>query len=156
MTPWLKRTFGGLFGTPAWAGAPGAHGGDGGWHGRWHAQREAHVERFASRAAGKLAKALDLDEAQRERLGTLIDRLQAQRSALRGEADLRLELQALVADDTFDRWRAQDLVNARLLAVRHEGPRVIAALGDFFDGLRPEQQQKVRRFLQRGDHGHWH
>jgi len=152
MTPWLKRTFVGLFGAPAWAGAPGAASS----HMHWHARREAHVEKFASRAADKLAQALDLDDAQRERLGTLVDRLQAQRSALRGEADPRLELQALVADDTFDRWRAQDLVNARLLAVRHEGPRVIAAMGDFFDSLRPDQQQKVRRFLQRGDHAHWH
>ena len=154
MTPWLKRTFVGLFGTPAWAGAPGI--GADAHHAGWHARREAHGDRFASKAADKLAQALDLDEAQRERLATLIDRLQAQRAALRGEAELRHELLALVADDSFDRWRAQDLVNARLLAVRHEGPRVIAALGDFFDGLRPEQQDKVRRFLQRGGHRHWH
>jgi hypothetical protein len=30
---------------------------------------------------------------------------------------------------------------------------VIAAFGDFYDSLRPEQQQKVRDFLQKR-HGH--
>jgi hypothetical protein len=30
---------------------------------------------------------------------------------------------------------------------------LIAAFGDFYDSLKPEQQQKVREFMQRGRHG---
>jgi predicted MPP superfamily phosphohydrolase len=42
------------------------------------------------------------------------------------------------------------MVNERMNAIREKSPQVIAALGDFYDSLRPEQQQKVRDFLQRG------
>ena len=43
--------------------------------------------------------------------------------------------------------------DAKTAAVQSKSPELIAAVGDFYDSLRPEQQQKVREFMQRGRHG---
>ena len=59
----------------------------------------------------------------------------------------RAEMQALVTGTTFDRARAQALVEAKTNAVRTKSPEVIAAMADFYDSLKPEQQQKVREFM---------
>ena len=61
--------------------------------------------------------------------------------------DPRAELKALVAGTKFERERAQGLVEAKTGALRSKSPEVIAAAGDFFDSLKPEQQQKVRELL---------
>lgn len=155
MKPWLKRTVVGLFGASALLGgvtacsnAPHSH------HG-WQASGGEDVAKFKARAVEKLADRLALDAAQKARLTVLIDRVQEQHLALRGATDPRQDLQSLVKDGTFDRWHAQDLVNAKLQAVRDKSPQVIAALAEFYDGLNAEQQQKVRDFLQRAGHRRW-
>jgi hypothetical protein len=76
-------------------------------------------------------------------LGVLGDKLQAQRKALVGQGgDPRAEMQALLAGPRFERERAQALVNDKTEALRRQSPEVIAAFGDFYDSLRPEQQQR--------------
>jgi Spy/CpxP family protein refolding chaperone len=145
MLHWFRpAAAGGLFSAP-WFGRHGrqahraAH-----RHHRWHdpaAWRQRALQRIAAR--------LELNPEQREALAVVADRLQAQREALRGAGDWREGLRSLVQDDTFDRWHAQDLLHARVQALREQGPRVIAALADFYDGLQPAQQARVREWLHR-------
>ena len=152
MKPWLKRTFVGLFGATALLGGVTAcsHAGSYG-RGAWHAgMTEEDAAKFKSRAVQKVSEKLELNADQQAKLGILIDRLHEQHLALRGNGDPRADLQALVKDATFDRWHAQDLVNAKLMAVRDKSPQIIAAMGDFYDSLTPQQQEKVRELLQRG------
>ena len=107
----------------------------------------------------RVGSKLDLNEAQKQKLATLADKLQAQRAALVGQAgDPRAEVQALVAGEKFDRARAQALLDEKLRAVQTGSPEVLTAMADFYDSLNPEQQQKVRDFMQRrrgwmGRHG---
>jgi protein CpxP len=155
MKPWLKRTVVGLFGASALLGGVAAcsnipHG-----HHGWHASGDEDIAKFKARAVDKLADRLALDAAQKARLAALMDRVHEQRVALRGATDPRQDLLSLVKDGTFDRWHAQDLVNTKLQAVRDKGPQVIAAMAEFYDGLKPEQQQKVRDYLQRAGHRRW-
>jgi protein CpxP len=132
--------------------AAGAWRGHHGWG--WHSMSDTDVVRVKERAVSHLGRRLDLDEAQKAKLGTLADRLQDQRSALvAGGANPRQAFAALVAGPTFDRAQAQALVNAKTGAIGSKSPEVIAALGDFYDSLRPEQQQQVRDYLSRGRHG---
>jgi len=105
-------------------------------------------ERFIAKAGSKL----DLDAAQKARLATLADALQAQRSALVAGGEPRAELQALVAGTRFDRARAQALVEGKTAAVRDKAPAVVTAMADFFDSLNPAQQQKLRDMLAHGRH----
>ena len=150
MRTWIKPFIAGAFasaallgGVAAWStdALPAAmamhrHGGD-------------HVAAFRSMMVDKLA----LDAAQTTRLDALVARMQATHAALHGTGDFHADLQAVMAGNAFDRVRAQALVDAKLQAVQAGAPTTIAALGDFYDALRPDQQQKVRDFMAQ-HHGH--
>lgn len=62
----------------------------------------------------------------------------------------RAEMQALIKGEKFDRAGAQALVDQKAGAMRAAAPDVITAMGDFYDSLKPEQQAKVRAFMERG------
>lgn len=151
MKPWIKRTLIGLVGVTALFGTVAAfshhH-----WHAHgWHAMSEEDAARLKTRLVEKAGRKLDLDEAQKALLGVLADRLREQRNALVGPTpNPRAELQALVGGPTFDRERAARLVQDKTTALQARSPEVIEALADFYDSLRPEQQAKVREFIERG------
>ncbi len=149
MKTWIRRTLIGLAsatalfgGLAAWAGHSYGHF----WHGD-ATERQARMVDFATRK-------LELDPAQKAKLEALAGTLQAQRKALVTEgSNPRAELQQLIAGASFDRTQAAALLQAKLGAVQLKSPEVIAAFGDFFDSLRPDQQARLREALARGRHG---
>jgi protein CpxP len=145
MKRFIKRTLLGLFGGALIVGSLGAcsHRGPGGW------QSEASPESRA-RMVEKVGEKLDLDAVQKQKLSVLADKLQAQRAALRGAQDPRAMVQGLFAGNKLDQAGASKLIAEKTAALQAGSPEVIAAAADFFDNLRPEQQQKVREFMQRG------
>ena len=120
-----------------------ACGGHRGWSGMGSADSAEMRESMLARAGNELK----LDDAQKQRLAVLVDTLRDSRSAVMGATDPRADVQALVAGPKFDRSGAQALVEAKTAAVRGKSPEVITAAADFFDGLKPEQQQQVREFM---------
>lgn len=153
MRPWIKRTLFGLFGATVVLGGLTAcghrHEGRG-----WNATPEEQAK-FRGKMVDRVAGKLDLDAAQKARLEVLAAKLHEQRLALMGAGNPRADVQALVAGEKFDRTKAQALVSEKTAALNTKSPEVIAAMADFYDGLRPEQQAKVRDFMQRR-HGWWH
>lgn len=155
MKPWIKRTLFSLFGASILIG---------GLAGCGHHRHEYSANMSADEQSlkrGKIiervAAKLDLTAEQRQRLGVLADKLQAQRAALVGTTtNPRAELQALVAGEKFDRTRAQLLLTEKTAAITSKSPDVIAAMADFYDSLTPVQQTKVREAMQGGRHGWWH
>ena len=153
MKKWLKRTLIGVFGASVLFGGLAAcshrvqHG-----HG-WQAMSEEDAAKMKARVVERVGGKLDLDEAQKAKLGVVADKLREQRNALVAGGKPRDELQALVAGARFDRARAQALVEAKTGAIQAKSPELIAALGDFYDSLRPEQQARLRDYLSRGRHG---
>jgi len=139
------------------------------WHHHHHDQHLAHQGhpahhpahgrgRYGGRhradddvALSLLAARLDLDAAQTERLNQVLSLLQHQRRSL-GAALHGDELQQLFASENFDRVAAQAQLDGRLDQLRAAGPALLAALGDFFDGLDFDQQQALR-FQLRGRRG---
>ncbi len=155
MKTWIKRTLIGLAaaatlfgGLAAWAHSHRGHG--------WHAMSEQDAAQMKARVVDKIGSRLELDAAQKDKLGVLADKLREQRNALvEGSADPRTELQGLMAGNTFDRSKAKALIDAKVGAVNAKSPEVVAALADFYDSLRPEQQAKVRDYMaKRGHRGH--
>ncbi|MES2954334.1 MAG: Spy/CpxP family protein refolding chaperone [Pseudomonadota bacterium] len=144
MKRFIKRTLLGLFGGALIVGSLGAcsHRGPGAWNEASPESRTRMVEKIGSR--------LDLDAAQKQKLSVLADKLQAQRLALRGAQDPRATVQGLFAGSKLDQAGAGKLIAEKTAALQAGSPEVIAAAADFFDNLRPEQQQKVRDFMQRG------
>jgi protein CpxP len=143
------------------------------------ADMQQHRDRMVERATTELS----LDAAQKAKLVTLIDTMHAKRMAMmaarggqpgqpgqmppgqpgqmppgKGGPDgmgmmPRAEMQALIKGDKFDRAGAQALVDQKANAMRSSAPEVITAMGDFYDSLKPEQQAKVRAFMERGPMG---
>ncbi|MBA3593908.1 MAG: Spy/CpxP family protein refolding chaperone [Pseudomonadota bacterium] len=146
MKRFIKRTLLGLFGGALIIGSLGAcsHRGQG-----WQSGAEASPESRA-RMVEKVGAKLDLDAAQKQKLTVLADKLQTQRAALRGAQDPRATVQGLFAGNKLDQAGASKLITEKAAALQAGSPEVIAAAADFFDNLRPEQQQKVREFMQRG------
>lgn len=154
MKAWIKRTFIGalsvtvLAGGLAACGSRGEHRHGGGWS-------EERITEMRGKAIEKVSERLELNEAQKQKLGVLADEMLAQRKALRGDtANPRAEMQALIAGDKFDRTRAQTLLEQKTQAVQAGGPRVIAAMADFYDSLTPAQQAQVREKMEKR-HGWW-
>jgi periplasmic protein CpxP/Spy len=152
MKRWLKRTLIGVFGASVLFGGLAAcshryH------HHDWQNMSEEDAAKRRAQMIDRVSSRLDLDEAQKAKLGVVVDQLRAGRQALHGTTDPRSEIQSLVAGNTFDRAKAKALIDAKTSTVQSKSPELIAAFGDFYDSLRPEQQQKVRDFMQRGRHG---
>ena len=148
MKLWIKRSLIGLFGASIVVGGLTAcanrH------HGYSMAVSEEDSAKFKAKMVERVGKALDLNEQQKQRLAALSDRMREQRIALIGKTtDPRAEIQALVAGAQFDKARAQAIVEEKTSALRGKSPEVISAAAEFFDGLNPAQQQKVRDFMQR-------
>ena len=155
MKPWLKRTLIGVFGATVLFGGLAAcshHNHGSGWQG----MSDEDAAKYKARMVDKIGSKLELDDAQKAKLGLVADQLRATRQALTAGADPRSEVQSLVAGNTFDRARAQAFVNGKTQVIQAKSPELIAALGDFYDSLRPDQQQKVRDFMSRGGHGWGH
>ncbi len=157
MKSWLKRTLIGVFGASVLFGGLAAcsHRGHYGGHGSY-AMSEEDAAKMKAKVIDKVGSRLELDEAQKAKLGVLADKLRAQRNALVGTgSNPRTELQALVAGPTFDRSKAKAFVDAKTGAITAQSPEVIAAMADFYDSLKPEQQAKVREFMGRAGHRGW-
>ena len=158
MKTWIKRTLIGLAaagvlfgGLAAWANKHHGHG--------WRTMSEADAAQMKARVVDRIGSKLDLDAAQKVKLGVLADSLRVQRNALVASidgkgTDPRAEVQGLIAGSTFDRTKAKALIDAKVGAVNTQSPAVLAAMADFYDSLKPEQQARVREFLaSRGQRG---
>jgi Spy/CpxP family protein refolding chaperone len=146
MKPFVRKTLFGLVGGALIVGSLGACAQRG--MGGAHASPEARAQMVE-----KISTRLDLDAAQKQKLSALADKLQAQRAALRGAdgaGDPRAAVRGLFAGARLDQAGAKQLIDEKTAALQAGSPEVIAAAADFFDHLRPEQQQKVRDFMDRG------
>ena len=147
MKPWIKKTLMGLFGASIAVGGLTACSSGHHHRGPMSAEKMSEVR---GKVVERVSSKLDLNDAQKQKLNVLADKMEAQRTAFMGKAtDPRAEMQAIVSGDKFDRARAQTLLEEKSRAVQTNSPEVINALADFYDSLNSEQQQKVRDLMQR-------
>jgi Spy/CpxP family protein refolding chaperone len=155
MKTWIKRTLIGLFGATILVGGLAACGQrHHGWSGTQVSAEEA--AKWRERLLERAAKELQLDAAQQLKLGAVFDKMREQRNALFGSTtNPRAELRSLVSGERFDKARAQALVDEKTNAVRAGSPGTIDALAEFYDSLKPEQQAKLRDFMDKRGRGGW-
>ena len=151
MKRWIKRSLIGVLGLSALFGgfAAWAHNHH---HRSWGAWTDSDSEAMKVKVVERVGKRLDLDAAQKAKLGLLADALRDQRKALVGASDPRQDLQALVAGTSFDRSKASALIESKVAAINGKSPAVVTAMADFYDSLKPEQQGKLRDFMARRGH----
>jgi protein CpxP len=154
MKTWIKRTLAGLVGATALVAGLSACGGHR-HHGEGGRMSDEKISEWTERGIERATKKLDLDAAQRQNLTVLAGKLREQRTALIGSTtNPRDEARALLAGPTFDRERALGLINEKTEAVRSKSPEVVAAAADFYDSLRPDQQQRLRDMMDK-KRGRW-
>lgn len=153
MKLWIQRSLIGLTTLTVAIGGLTACGSRGDHAGGWSDER---ITEMRGKVIEKVTSKLDLNETQKQKLGVLTDEMLAARKAVKGDTtDPRADLKALIAADKFDRTKAQALLDQKTQAVQGNGPKVLAAFGDFFDSLTPEQQKQVRDKLDKRGHGWW-
>lgn len=153
MKPWIKRSLIALTSATVVIGGLTACGSRGDHARGWSDER---VTEARGRMVEKISDKLELNADQKAKLGVLADEMVASRKAMRGESgDIRTDLQTLIAGDKFDRSKARQMLDQKTQAIQANGPKVLAAFGDFYDSLNPEQQKQVRERLERRGHGWW-
>jgi periplasmic protein CpxP/Spy len=155
MKTWIKRTLIGVFSATVLVGGLAACGQR---HHGWSAGPVSAEDaaQWRERILDRAGKELQLDDAQKQKLGVVFDRLREQRNAMVGSTqNPRTELRALVSGEKFDKARAQALVDEKTNAIRGGSPQTIDALADFYDSLKPEQQAKLREWMDKRGHGRW-
>ena len=147
MNTWLKQTLIGAAATVALIGSIAAYSqAEPRFHGGPPSAED--IAGHEARMLEHISKSLDLDTAQQAKLKALGAQLHAQHDTLMGSGtDPHTRMKALMAGNTFDRAGAQALVDEKVATLKANSPALIAAAGDFFDSLRPDQQQKVRDFM---------
>ncbi len=153
MKTWIKRTLYGLFGATLLIGGISAcsHRHHGSGMTQWSTEDAA---KWRERVVERAGKELQLDAAQKQRLGALFDTMREQRNAFVGSTtNPRAELLALVSTDHFDKAKAQALIEEKTNTIRANSPQAITAMAEFYDSLNPDQQQKLRDFMTKGRHG---
>ena len=153
MKPWIKRSLIALTSATVVIGGLTACGTRGDHARGWSDER---VTEMRGKAVEKISSKLELNAGQKAKLEVLVDEMIASRKAMRGESgDVRTDIQALIAGDKFDRSKAQQMLDQKTRVLQGSGPKVLAAFGDFYDSLNPEQQKQVRERLERRGHGWW-
>lgn len=153
MKPWIKRSLIALTSATVVFGGLTACSSRGDHARGWSDER---ITEMRGKAVEKISDKLELNAGQKAKLEALADEMIASRKAMRGESgDVRTDLQALIAGDKFDRSKAQQMLDQKTQALQGSGPKVLAAFGDFYDSLNPEQQKQVREKLERRGHGWW-
>lgn len=155
MRTWIKRTLIGVFSATVLAGGLAACGQrHHGWGGAPVSAEDA--AKWRERILERAGKELQLDDAQKQKLGAVFDRLREQRNAFVGSTqNPRAELRALVSGEKFDKARAQALIDDKTNAIRSGSPQTIDALADFYDSLKPEQQARLREWMDQRGRGRW-
>jgi protein CpxP len=106
----------------------------------------------------KVADKLDLNDMQKEKLAAVKSEMMKLRKQFKGDQDnTPKQVLAIVSQPTLDRDALLNMINARTQAVSNNAPQIVAALGDFYDSLNPEQQAEVRELIEKGmKHHHWY
>lgn len=155
MKTWIKRTLIGIVGGAVLLGGLAACGQrHEGWHSSQISQEDA--AKWRERLLERAGKELQLDAGQKLKLGAAFDQLRQHRNTVVASlADPRAEMRALVGGERLDRARAQAWVDEKTQVLRGDSSRTIGALADFYDSLRPDQQAKLRAWLDRRGHDSW-
>jgi protein CpxP len=97
----------------------------------------------------KVGKKLELDETQQVQLKNVSEEILAARVAMKQQVgEDQLQLLALLEQPTLDQDTVLTLIRSRTEDFNERAPDIVAAAGEFYDGLTVQQQSEVREFIQ--------
>ena len=106
--------------------------------------------RMGERMISKLTDRLELDEQQAAALDSLHLELKETRELMRGDSATQGQwIKDLINADAFDQGAALEMITARTTAMQTQGPDLVAAAAQFFDGLNEVQKQELNELMDR-------
>lgn len=103
-----------------------------------------------------VSEELELDTTQEQALNLLKDEVIAAKGLLREQMEpFKSEIESLFNAETFDQNRALEMISTKTATINEAAPTIVAALGNFLDGLNAEQKAEVMEHIEsRGGRGH--
>jgi len=98
----------------------------------------------------RVSRKLDLDAAQQQRLSSVQGRMQDLRAGMQAaKEEHRDALLALLSGERFDRAEAMRLLKVPAAVAAETAPELVAAFGEFYDGLNAGQRTRLRELMTR-------
>lgn len=122
------------------------------------AHRYKDPEKRAEYFSNKISKKLDLNADQKTKLDAVTKEFMAARTEMKGKKDAtRSTLREVLNQPKFDQGKVMSVYKGHVSDMDTHAPRIIAAVGDFWDSLTPEQQAKAREKMEKHfeRHGRW-
>ncbi len=95
-----------------------------------------------------ISEELSLDSTQEQSLIALKDEIMSTRLSMRDQfGPMKEEVRSLISADTFDQTKALQMIDDKTAKIREVAPGVVAAMGNFLDGLSEEQKAEVVEFI---------
>lgn len=121
-------------------------------------RNHSNPERHAAYIVEEVSEELELNETQLANLNTLKDEILASHKQIHQNKQDKVQVVLeLVEGPTFNRDQALAHISETMQTMDELAPTVIAALGDFYDSLTPDQQHKLREKIEdRAEHHSHH
>lgn len=124
------------------------------------AHRYKDPEKRAEYFSNKISKKLELSAEQKTKLDAVTREFLATRKEMKNKKEVtRKTLGDLLNQPKLDQDKVMSVYKDHVNSMNTHAPRIVAALGGFWDSLTPEQQTKIREkmekhFKHRGRWGH--
>lgn len=113
-----------------------------------HGVHSATAEEKSEWVVGKVTRELELNERQQATLGRLKDEVLMTRTAMKRNKQGNLDdIQSMLAQPNFDRDKANTMINLQIETANNQAPRIVDAVGDFWESLNDEQRAELREFI---------
>ena len=97
----------------------------------------------------KVTEELELTETQQARLTEVKNEFLETRKTMRSNREqTKTDIQAMLQQPTFDRNKANSIVNQHIETIHSRSPVIIDAIGDFYDSLDDTQRAELREFIE--------
>lgn len=122
-----------------------------------HGMHFASPEERGAWMIQKVTKELNLNETQASRLVDVKDVLLDARKTMRYNREQHsADVIAILNQPTFDRGKANAIVNQHIETVDTRAPIIIDAIGNFYDSLDDAQRAELREFVEHKIEHHHH
>lgn len=122
------------------------------------AHRYKDPEKRAEYFSNKISKKLELNADQKIKLDAVTAEFMTARKEMKGKKDAtRNTLREVLNQPKFDQGKVMSIYKDHVSDMNDHAPKIVAAVGDFWDSLTPEQQAKAREKMEKHfeRHGRW-
>lgn len=114
-------------------------------------------EERGAKLVDKVANKLELTDAQTSDLTVVKNELLEFRTTVKSQKEkTKADIVAMLEQPVLDRVQAAAIVNGYVETINDQSPEIIAALGNFYDGLDESQRAELREFVNKHHERHKH